>query len=94
MQAVHKLYYPDASSNGTEPKMFCCGKHHIGLSASKREDTLFHKASAALIELLLKIRNVDCFFHFWHTEVTEAKEREDATKFAMETCRRKGVEVF
>ena len=158
----------DESSNRTRPKMFCCGKHHTKLSASKREDTLFHKASGALIELLLKIRNVGsstsgipdftvldreefkdsplkAFFEanfslvdkelvdnlsflaiqktidadtsettkqklegvlrnpdistsssiieklqsLLDTEVTKAKEREDATKFAMETCRRK-----
>ena len=48
----------EESSNGTKPKLFCCGKHHTRLSDSIRKNTLFHKASCALIELLLKIRNV------------------------------------
>jgi hypothetical protein len=50
---------PDASSSNTTAKMFCCGKHLNSSSDSKRDVNLFHKASAALIELLLKIRTMD-----------------------------------
>jgi len=51
-----------SSSNQHTPKMFCCGQQHNLKSSTKRDPQIFEKASAALIELLLKIRNVDTDF--------------------------------